>query len=382
LTTTFTLIMLFKSLLLPLAVSAAVLDQQNVAAANMVVEKLEPRYRKTAFRNLYKLGPYTLNGAKSGGFSFFDTTMMGQSIFYTMPKTLCNRDGPCTILAAKVGVAFADGSDANPASGIYIHHILTSDNMKKQKPWLSNCGSTSRPALNIAGLLGGTAFVGTGEDSAEGHTLYTSEDGTRDSGYHVGAADSFTGWAQLVNYNKEAKQIYVVYDVEYVPGIHGDDIKTATFTATCGTSPMIRLSQSGPTNTTSGDFHFLESGKILGARGHLHDGGVAMDMFINNKYVCSSEAIYGTRGEAGSSMAGGHGHGGAAKGQKQETDASIKTIASMTACKGPIAVKKGDTMKLNAQYDLSKHPLRTSVGGGKAADVMGMLALSFAADKQ
>jgi hypothetical protein len=199
-----------------------------------------------------------------------DSTMMGQSFFYRMPRTLCNSQGDCTVLAAKVGVMFADGSEANPSTGIYIHHILTSDSTKKQKPWLSNCGSSSRPAVNIAGLLGGTAFVGTGEDSADGLALYTSEDGTRNSGYHVGAQDSFQGWAQLVNYNKVDKQIYVYYDVEWIPGIHGDDVKTATFTATCGTSPIISLSNSGPTNTTSGKFTFMESGQLLGGRGHLH----------------------------------------------------------------------------------------------------------------
>jgi len=374
--------MLFTTLLLPLVASAAVVEQRDVTASNIVVEKLEPRYRKTANRNLYKMGPYTLTGSSKGGlgglFSFLDTTMMGQSFFYNMPRTLCNSQGACTILAAKVGVMFADGTDANPSTGIYIHHILTSDSTKTQTPWLSNCGGSSRPAVNIAGLLGGTAFVGTGEDSAAGHTLYTSEDGTRNSGYHVGAMDSFTGWAQLVNYNKEAKQIYVVYDIEWIPGIHGDDIKTATFTATCGGSRMIKLSTSGPTNTTSGAFRFLESGKILGGRGHLHDGGVKMDMFINDKYVCSSEAIYGTRTESVTGM-GGHGHGGGSNGGAP--DASVKTIAEMTPCTGPFHVKKGDTMKLNAEYDLSKHPLRETVGGSKAADVMGMLALSFAADK-
>ena len=153
--------------------------------------------------------------------------------------------------------------------GIYIHHILTSDSTKRQKPWLSNCNSPTTPAVNIAGLLGGTAFIGTGEDS-NGLTVYTSEDGTRNTGYHVGAQDTFSGVAQLVNYNKEAKQVYVYYDLEWVPGIVGEDVKTATFTATCGGSRMIKLSQGGPTNTTSGKFHFMEDGKILGGMGHLH----------------------------------------------------------------------------------------------------------------
>lgn len=48
--------MLLTALLLPLAASAAVLSSAAPAAANIVVEKLEPKYRKTANRARYKLG--------------------------------------------------------------------------------------------------------------------------------------------------------------------------------------------------------------------------------------------------------------------------------------------------------------------------------------
>jgi len=53
--------------------------------------------------------------------------MQGQAIFYSMPKTLCNSQGACTILAAQVGVVFADGKDANPSSGI-IALVLAREN--------------------------------------------------------------------------------------------------------------------------------------------------------------------------------------------------------------------------------------------------------------
>lgn len=287
--------MFLVTLLLPLLASASVLQFPGLTGAGAVkVEKLEPKYRKTANRNRYLVGPYTLRASK-GVSGFGDSTLSGQPIFYRMPKTLCNSAGPCTILAAQTGVVYADGKEANPSNGIYIHHILTSDSTKRQKAWLSNCGSPTRPATNIAGILGGTAFVGTGEDSADGGALYTSEDGTRNSGYHVGAGDAFTGWAQLVNYNKEAKQIYVFYDLEWIPGIVGDDVKTATFTSTCG-GGMIRLSNNGPTNSTSGKFYFMEDGTILGARGHLH--GTSNMFFVTtlsneqqmvvSRSVCSS----------------------------------------------------------------------------------------------
>jgi hypothetical protein len=46
--------------------------------------------------------------------------MQGQSIFYTMPRTLCNSNGPCTVLAGNVGIEFANGKEATPAQGTYF----------------------------------------------------------------------------------------------------------------------------------------------------------------------------------------------------------------------------------------------------------------------
>jgi len=56
----------------------------------------------------------------------------------------------------------------------------------------------------------------------------------------------------------------------------------------------------------------------------------------------------------------------------------MKTISDMTTCVGPFPVKKGDYVTLVAQYDLKKHPLRTSASGAAAADVMGMMGITFA----
>lgn len=65
-----------------------------------------------------------------------------------------------------------------------------------------------------------------------------------------------------------------------------------------------------------------------------------MDLFVNGKYTCSSNAVYG--GEGGTTTQ---------NGKKWET------ISSMTMCPGPIKIKDGDYMTLNARYDLVKHPL-------------------------
>jgi hypothetical protein len=85
-----------------------------------------------------------------------------------------------------------------------------------------------------------------------------------------------------------------------------------------------------------------------------------MHMFINGKYTCSSNAMYGLRGE-GSTMGGGmggHSHADAktTKGPAPK-EQDIMTVANMTDCEGPFKVKKGEYVVLKAEYDLKKHPL-------------------------
>ena len=75
-----------------------------------------------------------------------------------------------------------------------------------------------------------------------------------------------------------------------------------------------------------------------------------MDMFINDKYTCSSKAVYGDGGS-------GHSHGGAAASSVPASEVGIKTINSMTTCAGPFPVKKGDSLSMVVEYDLKKYPL-------------------------
>jgi hypothetical protein len=118
-------------------------------------------------------------------------------------------------------------------------------------------------------MLGGTGFVGTGEDTGELPVMYTTDDGTANTGYHLKKGDTFMANIQLVNYNKVPKQVHVTWDLEWIPGTVGQDMKNALVSVTqCGGG--IKTSTTGPTNTTSGKFYIMEDGKITRGRGHLH----------------------------------------------------------------------------------------------------------------
>jgi hypothetical protein len=70
----------------------------------------------------------------------------------------------------------------------------------------------------------------------------------------------------------------------------------------------------------------------------MHDGGTKMYMYINEKFICSSEATYGNPPGA---VAG----------------SSWKTIVGMSPCrKDAIRVKAGDWLSMVSEYDLKKYP--------------------------
>jgi Stress up-regulated Nod 19 len=99
---------------------------------------------------------------------------------------------------------------------------------------------------------------------------------------------------------------------------------------------------------------------LIGA--HLHDGGTAVNLYHNGKLYCTSNAIYG--GGSGSLSVDGK---------------SVDTIAKLTECNEPLKVKVGDTLKVEAFYDTTKHPLRISKG--QEQEAMAIMGTMFADDK-
>jgi hypothetical protein len=288
-----------------------------------------------------------MGGMAMGGMG--DNTLGGQTFALSINKGFCNDDGPCTVYAGKLGVMFEDGTPATPASGIYIHHVLTTDVSKKTDPFLSACNAPTRAGFSVSSLKpGSTGFVGVGEDSGDHPILYTTSDGSLDAGYHVKKGENFEANVVLVNYNKEPKNVLITYDLEWSPGLVGANTKGMLIAVNQCLGTRIKTSNTGPTMTKSGEFTFLEGGKLFAARGHLHDGGVQMDLYINGKPSCVSKATYG------------EGIGGS----------EIKTINSMSMCTDAISIKKGDTLSMGVEYDLKKYPLRKSASGKEASGVM------------
>lgn len=172
----------------------------------------------------------------------------------------------CTVLKGHIGLLNLDGSKVSPNNDVYIHHILTFDTAKRQKTFLNGCSGSLASAASAIGAK----FIGSGEDNNNVDVWYTNREGETKGGFHIGSADRFMMNVDLVSYAPANKQIYLTMDMEYLHGKVGADARESLLSVTgCGV-PTIKISQTGPTNTTSAKYTFTEDGTILGAKGHLH----------------------------------------------------------------------------------------------------------------
>jgi hypothetical protein len=180
----------------------------------------------------------------------------------SMPKgTFCG--GECTVISGKAGLEFEDGTAADVSKGVYIHHILATNNGKTISPFVTRCdtqgdvGTVSRPARSQAG------FVGVSDDNGNEPLIYGTKDGSIEGGYWVSKDDSFGVWADLVNLDKNPKKVYVTYDLEYLPGHVGADAQGSLISVTGCAARKIQAPSSGPANTTSGKFRFFNNGYLV-----------------------------------------------------------------------------------------------------------------------
>jgi hypothetical protein len=168
-----------------------------------------PKYRKNAKRVVLSYGPFTLMG-KDDTKSGFSMDPKGQGGVVSISGGLPAR---ITILSGHFRLRHVNGQLAEPKNGVYIHHMVAMP-----------VGNTKKmPIVGVRGVSTPSGFIDRGEDSGEVETVFTTQDGKFNSGYQVTSAPRFSVQYDVVNYNKEKKQLYLELEVEYVDGIQGLD---------------------------------------------------------------------------------------------------------------------------------------------------------------
>jgi len=308
-------------------------------------DQLTPKYRPNAKRVAVLYGPVNLLG-KTARKPFTGSDSMdvnGQAwkanLFQGLPRL-------STVIAARWSVKYKNGTEAGPENDVYLHHLISSDMSKPKSSPFGGCNGFDE--------LVGAQFNNRGQDSGGMETLYSTPDGSFNSGYHFGLLPILRIQYDLINYSNEPKEVYLELMLEYVDGILGVDTGTILKSVDdCGQADNLVVN-----GTTKGKEVVMTSDTtIVWASGHLHPGGKTLSMDVNGRRVCQSEALYDNRG----------------------------VINGMTLCPVPITLRRGDKVVLSSEYDFQKHPLRPATdGSGSPAhsqhgghDVMGMMGISY-----
>lgn len=208
-------------------------------------------------------------------------------------------------------------------------------------------------------------------------------------------SDRFKLIVDFMNTNKVDKTVYMTITYDYIPNQPEgfSNFKSIWFDAAqCGTSEIAAPQQSGKFTIGPVDWTANLDADIMGAGGHLHDGGVAVQLTVDGKMICDSEATYGVSGNGTTGGMGAMRTAMESINRLVATDAiaehgpeddmgdvtKAKHIVAMSPCFGKTlgipAIKKGQKWSITATYDYDKYPGMKE--NGKQSNVMA-IAMMF-----
>jgi len=256
-------------------------------------------------------------------------------------------EGECTIIGMSAGLEYANGTNANIDSGMWLHHtVFFNAGPGREDPTCMDKEISVPHVTTGATARSSERFFASGNERTPG---IFPEWGVKDAGYKIKSTDRFAALVELMNENMEDKTVYMTVTYDVVDGHpFKDEIKCVWHDVrNCGTSEV---------NPPKGQNRFSlgskwtsnVNGQIIGAIGHLHDGGTSVTLEVDGKRTCTNVAKYGTKPEYVQKTAMGHLANGA-----------LTHISDMNNCYGaefPEKVMKvGQVWDLTANYDFSEY---------------------------
>jgi hypothetical protein len=187
------------------------------------------------------------------------------------------------------------------------------------------------------------------------------------SGYHLKHEDKFSYLVELMNMNMEDRVVYVTMTYDYLPGKlpkNWTETKSVWLDANqCSTSEVPAPQQNGTFSIKSRRWTPNFEGKVLGAVGHVHDGGVEVDIqMTETSSLCKTQTQYSEKPEyifRDASMTMG------------SDKVAINHISSMRGCTnqdiGQMEMKKGQSWMIKGDYNYAKHD--GNLESGKQSEV-------------
>jgi hypothetical protein len=145
-------------------------------------------------------------------------------IFSAMITPVCN---DCMILAAQADMVFLNGTKADIGSGVYGHHIMTTDIGRSmiRAPVSTTCngisssfGGGSKKKRQLGSMFGFPASPLIAKGGEAFRQIFAALNSTVKSGFYIAKNDAMFMSAEIVNYDPVPKELYLSLDVEYIPG--------------------------------------------------------------------------------------------------------------------------------------------------------------------
>lgn len=340
-----------------------------------VLKTLTPQYNLSATRAVYMYGPLRLQSstAKHAPPSINGLGIKLDPNSDTLSENIEAPCKDCTVHNAVASFAFQDGKPADTRTGVYQHHLIIVDFSGKlqltppvKPPQCSNGFKIAPLPLDLiksgkAGHMRGflesrsmfqkrqfgfSFFLGGGGSMGSGLPFSPKPGASIKSGYYIARGGSMQLSSELVNYDPVDKELYLTIDLEWSPGKDPNmfDVGNGAITADNCNDKEQAVHQppiDRPITYKGEPWNVLDDGYLLNFLPHLHDGGIGIKVYVNDRVVCESTAIYGDEGTTNT-----------LDGKKWQT------ITGYTPCEQPVQIKKGDKVSMSSEYDLTKYRLR------------------------
>ncbi|KUJ16009.1 uncharacterized protein LY89DRAFT_750161 [Mollisia scopiformis] len=277
----------------------------------------------------------------------------GMKDFTILPSTVGCSD--CLITYIEAGLEFPNGTYANANTSLWLHHtvLYNFNNLD------TVCGATEP----------GERFFASGNERSPADI---SMNGTNTVGYYVGPEDKIGFLAELMNTEMVNQSAVVTITFEYIPGLPASFNKATPIwldISGCGGGSDMPAKNDTAFQYTSPVWTANATGRVTCAIGHLHDGGVNLDITKNNQTACDCTSAYGQTPGYMDPMG--------SSGMMSMPGMTMGThISSITECSTG-QVNLGDNMMVTAYYNTSEYEPMTNTDG-TLAPIMGIGLLYLA----
>ena len=263
-----------------------------------------------------RYGPYTIPAATPTRMG-----MLANNFAFNVKRPCTN----CYITSMQAGLITPDGQNANVDRGLWLHHMVMMDTSKQ----------------DLCGWPLGQRFFSSGNER-------TPVNAGGPYAYPQGANGNWTLIYDLMNMTAQAKQVYITVEFGYSP-LSTPNIRPITplwlDVAGCISASSVPARPGQKYTLRSTPITSQSAGKLIGIGGHLHDGGVNLEVTKNGQLICDSRATYGGKPEY-------------IEGPTSLEMPGMAHLSEMSRCQGtreaPVtSIAVGDRIAIAANYDMT-----------------------------